>query len=192
MKTIREIGMWISIALVAIFLLVVSSISHGQTIKRFQWGVESWVSQQSDLTIQINESKPISIISIEGAITASPVASFNINDNLNRETLVTLVNEGAVHTNNITILTHPQGTNHSITKHIFSVNAKVTGPTAVVVPVHFNYEAQPIGVPFNKLTLHVDNSSWRAFANGDGYQDKTAVAAVDVEIQLTVTYRVNP
>jgi len=182
--------------ILAILALVAATanaqVSSGLNVRRFQWGVESWVSAQQDLTIQIVEPQPVSILSIEGNITASPNASFNLNDNINRETLVTLVNEGVQSMGNVIALTHPAGTNHGVTQHIFAINAKVTGSNAVVVPLSLHFEDNPIRVPANRLTLHVDNSSYRASLNGAGYRDDSYPSGIDTEIQLTVTYRVGP
>ena len=77
-------------------------------------------------------------------------------------------------------------------QNIFTLNAKVTGSGAVVVPIAYRFDVAPIKLPLNRLMLHIDNSSWRMTPSGYGYRDDSAMSAIDTEVQLVVTYRVGP
>jgi hypothetical protein len=167
--------------------LCVSMISNAE-IKTFSWGLESWLGGQQDFIIKINEKYPVTILAIDGYVTASPIASFPRGDNVSRQTLISLLNHGSdTPTPASVIVTYPN-MNHGVSSNLMVINVKQTGDTSVSLPTTYR-PMNLVVLPLNMLRIHLDNASYRAQPDGTGYVVNDFFSGLDVEIQWVVTYK---
>jgi hypothetical protein len=163
------------------------------TIKRFEWGVETWEIGTSEFPIEFKEKSPVKILDIEGNLTAGPQPNFEPSEKMIRQTLATLVDVGDVADpmDVVVSATPPERANHVVSPHLFSVNVKQTNSETENIPISYHYGDAPVQLHQNKLMFHIFNESYRHNKKLGSFVSKDQKDALNVEIHLTITYQVD-
>ncbi len=157
--------------------------------KEFDWGIETGTKGQNDFVIRFKEPGPVRIKRIYGNLTAGPQPNHAQFAKLIRQTLVNLVNVGAVDTDNdIEIVgTPPDRANHSIDRNWMSVNVKQTDSETINIPIETSYNpARPLAQ--NKLLMRIFNESYKIAPSGIAIVSTDQEDALNVEIHLVIDY----
>lgn len=166
--------------------LVLFAVAHAASAASFQWGVEAWTLGSHDFAIQLPPGSKL--ISITGAVTASPQGSFNPASNVNRQSLLTLINPDHWTQSTVTAAWQTGIGIQNISPHLLSVNVKVTGATAQVIPVNFR-PSTPVTLVSGSLLLDIVNASYYSTPGGQGISATDFLDGIDVEWQVTVEYQ---
>lgn len=176
----------------AAILTVTCGLAQAHTIKRFEWGIETWQPGQQDYVIRFDEKKPVKILDIEGNLTAGPQPDYKPYEMMIRQTLATLINVGDdADKMDVTVIGSPAiRANHVVSPHMFSVNVKQTNGETLNIPIAYHYGRLPVELHRNKLLFRIFNESYRHAGDGS-FPSQAVVDALNVEIHLTITYEVN-
>ena len=184
-----------SLTVGAIGLLAASicQSASAASVKRFEWGIETWQIGTQDFLIRINEKSPVRILSIEGNLTAGPQPLFKPFDNVVRQTLITLINVGDDTAENVApvevLQTAPNRVNNAVSPHLFSLNVKQTNDHVLNIPISYRYKDFPVTLLQNKLLFRAVNESYRCDPQTTVCKVSTEqFDTINAEVHVTITY----
>jgi hypothetical protein len=181
------------ILLLAMAVLSLQGCKPAPTIKRFEWGIETWQIGSQDFLIRFDEKTPVRILDIQGDLTAGPQPNYKPYDTLIRQTLATLINVGGSWDLKSVVVagTPADRANHALAPHLFSINVKQTNGETMDVPIKYNYDRKPVTLGNNKLLMRIVNESYRFASDKGAFVSTDQDDTLNVEIHLVITYEVD-
>jgi len=157
--------------------------------KEFNWGIETWKKGQNDFVIRFKEPGHVRISRIYGNLTAGPQPEHAQFAKLIRQTIVSLVNVGAVDTDqDVEIVATPADrANQSVDRNMININVKQTDSETMSIPIEYNY-APARALAENKILVRIFNESYKIAPNGIAIVSDDQGDALNVELHLVVDY----
>jgi hypothetical protein len=153
------------------------------------WGFESWACGNRWYKIKLGSGKDVRLLSIQGAVTGSPLQSADIGASTIRQSLISILNEvDRGKPPNAAVTESPQGDdrfNNSVDRHIAQINVKQSGRSMFALPVSYQFPA-PIRVPKGELSALIFTETYAV--NPERKVQDVPSECLNTEVHLTLTF----